>query len=307
LAYENITNKKFLNGAGVGKLWELIRARYDSKLDNVVAADGSVSVTNNNQVAVKISTESDNILQLKTGANAGLYVGAVSSESYAIERAEDSGDYAAVYQLKRYANGSATGVNAGVAINIPKDMVVSSGAVVEKSESGTWGAAGTYIELTLANATNDKLYIPVGGLIEYVTSGSTANDMVVINIDSATHQVTASITDGSITKAKLSTALQNVMDNAITSVTEGATDGTISVNGVEVAVHGLRSAAYANANSFDAAGAAAAVLGANTDTSATNTVYGVKQYASDAYAAILALTNTEIDNAVAAANATIDA
>lgn len=307
MPYETITNKKFLNGAGVGKLWELIRARYDPKLDNVVAADDSVNVTDNNKVAVAISAEEDNLLQLKTTGNKGLYVRAISSESYGIERDENPGDYAAVYRLKRYAGGSATGVNAGVAINIPKDMVVSSGAVVEKSEDGTWGAAGTYIELTLANSSNDKLYIPVGSLIEYVTSGSQSTDMVVIDIDSTTHQVTASITDGSITKAKLSTALQNVMDNAVTSVTTGATDGTISVNGVDVPVHGLRSAAYSNANAFDAAGAADAVLGSNTDTAATATVYGVKQYASDAYAAIIALTNAEIDSAVAAANATIDA
>lgn len=307
MPYETITNKKFLNGAGVGKLWELIRARYDPKLDNVVAADDSVNVTDNNKIAVAISAEEDNLLQLKTTGNKGLYVRAISSESYGIERDENPGDYAAVYRLKRYAGGSATGVNAGVAINIPKDMVVSSGAVVEKSESGSWGAAGTYIELTLANSSNDKLYIPVGSLIEYVTSGSQSTDMVVIDIDSTTHQVTASITDGSITKAKLSTALQNVMDNAVTSVTTGATDGTISVNGVDVPVHGLRSAAYSNANAFDAAGAADAVLGSNTDTAATATVYGVKQYASDAYAAIIALTNAEIDSAVAAANATIDA
>ena len=84
-------------------------------------------------------------------------------------------------------------------------MVVESGSVVTNPEGQ---AAGTYIKLVLANATNDTLYIPVGDLIEYVTSGSAATDMVVIAID-ADHKVTATITDGAITEAKLE---KNVTD-----------------------------------------------------------------------------------------------
>ena len=57
------------------------------------------------------------------------------------------------------------------------------------------------------------------------------------------------------------------------TVTEGATDGTIAVNGSDVAVHGLGSAAYADTTAFDAAGAAgaasaAAVTSANSYTDA---------------------------------------
>ena len=89
-------------------------------------------------------------------------------------------------------------------------MVVKSGEVVTNPEGQT---AGTYLVLTLANATNDKVYIDVGNLIEYVTSGSGADDMVKIAV-SADHKVTASITDGSITKAKLATAVQASLDKA---------------------------------------------------------------------------------------------
>lgn len=115
---------------------------------------------------------------------------------YTVEKSEKSGDYAAVYQLMK------DGVAVGAAINIPKDMVVKSGSVVTNP---TGQPKGTYIKLVLANATNDTLYVDVGGLIEYVTSGSAAGDMVVIAIDEQTHKVTASITDGAITKAKLDT------------------------------------------------------------------------------------------------------
>ena len=105
-------------------------------------------------------------------------------------------DYAATYHLTK------DGVNVGAAINIPKDMVVEHGEVKEL-EAGVWGKAGTYIVITLANATDDKLYINVGALIEYVTSGSTTGDMVYVTVDPTTHKITATITDGTITEAKL--------------------------------------------------------------------------------------------------------
>lgn len=61
------------------------------------------------------------------------------------------------------------------AFYIPKDVVVKSGSVVTNP---TGQPKGTYIKLVLANATNDTLYVDVGGLIEYVTSGSAAGDKV---------------------------------------------------------------------------------------------------------------------------------
>lgn len=179
---------------------------------------------------------------------------------YTVEKSEKSGDYAAVYQLMK------DGVAVGAAINIPKDMVVKSGSVVTNP---TGQPKGTYIKLVLANATNDTLYIDVGGLIEYVTSGSAAGDMVVIAIDEQTHKVTASITDGAITKAKLETEVQTALNKAhehanaaeldkiatgdkakwdatsskVEGIAEGATkveasttEGNIKINGVETAV-----------------------------------------------------------------------
>jgi len=303
MAYETIETKKFLNSAGVGHLWEKIKDRYDSKLDNVQASDDSIVVTGVNGIGVQVSAEADNRLQLKTTGNKGLYVAPIADQdTYSIVKDDNSGDYAAIYHLQKTPNGSGTPVNVGAAINIPKDMVVESGTVETKSESGAWGPAGTYIHLVLANADDDDLYINVGDLIEYVTSGSQAGDMVVIAID-AQHRVTATITDGTITKAKLAQAVQNSLDaadSAVQSVAEGSTNGTIAVDGTDVAVHGLGTAAFTAATAYDAAGAAAAVLGADTDLASAATVYGVKQYASDVYTAIQALSNAEIDAAIAA-------
>ena len=74
-----------------------------------------------------------------------------------------------------------------------KDMVVESGEVKDLEAGSPWGDAGTYIVLTLANATSDKLYINVGTLIEYVTGGKTAD--IVVSVDPITHIVTATLTE----------------------------------------------------------------------------------------------------------------
>ena len=142
---------------------------------------------------------------------AGLKVTIPAAAEYSIIKDESSSDYAAVYHLTK------DGANVGASINIPKDMVVKSGAVVTNPEGQK---AGTYIVLTLANATEDKIYIPVDSLIEYVTSGSAADDMVVVNV-SGDHKVTATITDGKVTKAKLDVNVKASLDLADTAVQNG--------------------------------------------------------------------------------------
>ena len=135
---------------------------------------------------------------------AGLKVTIPAAAEYTIAKKADSGDFAAVYQLTK------DGTPVGVDINIPKDMVVKSGAV-ETNPAGQ--AKGTYLVLTLANATEDKVYINVGSLIEYVTSGSKTGDMIVVAV-SDDHKVTATITDGTITKAKLHADVQTSLNKA---------------------------------------------------------------------------------------------
>ncbi len=314
--YETITDKSFLDSTGVGTLWTRIRARYDSKLDSIAAHDDSVEITSGREVNVKISAASGNALELKTTGDKGLYVPTpAAQDTYTITKlGTPNTGAAASYKLQKYTGGTGTAadVSGAAVIDIPKDMVVQSGQVVTKgapSEGDPWPSAGTFIELTLANATNDKLYIDVANLIEYVTSGSQNGDMIVVAIDGQ-HKVTATITDGTVTKAKLASGVQASLDkadSAVQSIGQGSTNGTISVDGTDVAVKGLGSAAYTSSTDYDAAGAAAAVLGTNEDAASAATVYGVKKYASDAYAAIKALTTAQIDAAITAANAVIDA
>lgn len=178
-------------------------AEAQKKVGSVTAGDNSVTVAGTDTaptVAAKISQDADNALEL---AEDGLKVVIPAAAEYTIEKSADSGEYAAVYTLMK------DGVQAGAAINIPKDMVVESGSVVENPEGQ---AEGTYIKLVLQNVA-EPLYINVGSLIEYVTSGSAAGDMVVIAV-SDDHKVTATITDGSITLAKLATEIQTAIGKA---------------------------------------------------------------------------------------------
>lgn len=184
-------------------LAEAAQTAADAKVASVGAGDNSVTmggISTAPTVAVKLSQDADNAMEL---AEDGLKVVIPAAAEYTIEKAADSGDYAAVYALKK------DGVQVGASINIPKDMFVESGSVVENPDGQ---AEGTYIKLVLQNVA-EPLYINVGSLIEYVTSGSQAGDMVVIAI-SDDHKVTATITDGSITLAKLATDIQTAIGKA---------------------------------------------------------------------------------------------
>ena len=118
-------------------------------------------------------------------------------------------------------------------------MVVSSGKVETYTLSGEWGLAGTYLVLTLANATSDKVYINVGNLIEYVTSGSTADDQIQIEIDNE-HKVTATLKNSSVTKEQLDTNLQNELNSKVNAEyveQNGSKITKILVNGVEQTIN----------------------------------------------------------------------
>lgn len=163
-------------------------------------------------------------------------------------------------------------------IDIPKDLVVTSGTV-ETNPIGQ--EPGTYIVLTIANQS-DKLYINVGKLVDIYTAEQSASQVQVKITDheisativagsvsatelAANAVTTAKIADANVTKAKLETSVQTSLgkaDSAVQSVIEGTSNGTISVDGSEVAVHGLGSAAYVGTETFDSAGTASGLVSA---------------------------------------------
>lgn len=156
--------------------------------------------------------------------------------------------YAKSYTVKQGVDGDGNDIVIGV-IDIPKDMVVSSGQVVTYADGDSFPTgvteAGTYIELTIANATNDKLYINVGKLVDIYKVQENATQ-IQLAIDSSTREISATIVDGSVdtdaladdavitakiadkavTKVKLEQALQDSIDKADNAVSD------VKVNGV---------------------------------------------------------------------------
>lgn len=288
--------------SGLYKLIADVEAVAKARLESVEAGDNSVTIAGSAtkpSVAVKVSKASGNALSL---ADDGLKVEIpeVKIPKYSLVKDETAaaGDVATYHLTK-------DGVNEGVAINIPKDLVVASGSVITavagKLPEGVT-EAGTYIQLNLAN--NDKpLYINVGSLIEYVTGGSGENDAIQINVSSDTHKVTANVKNGSLTKKMLAAgvvASLDKADTAVQTVAAGEANGTIKVDGNEVAVAGLKDAAFATVKSINdtAQGyvnTAKAALEGNdaTDNENSATIKGAKKYADK-------VAKTASDNAGAA-------
>lgn len=285
-----------------------VLAVANGKVSSVKATDASVVIGGTATaptIGVQLSKGEGNALTLEADGLKVL-VPEVTHPEYSIVADTNPGAFSAVYHLTK------DGANVGSAINIPKDMVVSSGSV-ETFVGGNLPSGvtepGTYIVLTLANATSDKLYIKVDDLIEYVTGGSGENDAIQINVTSDTHKVSASVKDGSLTLAMLSSAVQaslNKADSAVQSVAEGTANGTISVDGANVAVHGLQDGAYATVASLNstAQGYATAVktelIGTDTDEASASTFVGVKKYADS-------VSGTAKSEAIASAQAKIEA
>lgn len=110
-------------------------------------------------------------------------------------------------------------------INIPKDMVVSGGRVVENPDAEH---TGKYIELTIANNDGTKLYIAVSDLVQaYTVQASAAQIQLAI---SPTNEISATIVPGSVgtteladksvTTEKLSDVLQSSIGDIATAKTD---------------------------------------------------------------------------------------
>lgn len=145
---------------------------------------------------------------------------------YDIVKDADSGDYAAIYHLTK------DGTNTGAAINIPKDLFVKEGKVVDNP---TGQPAGKYIELTLQNQTN-PIYINVADLVDAYTPG---NGITI----SATNEVSAKVVAANglsvgasgiameLASGTANGAMSSDQFTKLDGIDEGATADTITLNG----------------------------------------------------------------------------
>ena len=292
-----------VSSTGLYALIDEVKALAEGKVASVGAADRSVTIggtATEPTIGVAISADEGNALSL---AADGLKVTIppVTVPEYSLKKLDAAtAGMSASYQLTK------DGAGIGAVIDIPKDMMVKSGSV-QTYEAGSLPAgvteAGTYIVLVLNDTAETKLYINVGNLIEYVTSGSANGDMVFVNIDPQTHKVTATITDGTVTEAKLHADVKAKLAKAVSAVQEiesGTANGTIAVDGTNVAVHGLQDAAYATVASLNETAqskvdtAKGELLGEETDDNTKETIRGARKLAESSAASALADAKTYV-------------
>lgn len=249
---------QYINAKTAGIATDTALEALQRTVDELVeSASALEKISGENAIVVTDSDSADNTvtpvisLKLAEGDNAGnvvltqdanglkaeVEIPEVTHPEYSIVKDETSADYAAVYHLTK------DGTNVGVAINIPKDLVVKSGRVEDDN-----------LILVLNDEAATEITIPVASLIEYVTSGSAEGDDVIVAV-SGDYKVTATLSDA----IKDSLALA---DSAVQKVEAGSANGTIAVDGTDVAVTGLDTAAYKKVEDFDAAGSAQAVYDA---------------------------------------------
>lgn len=290
-----------VSATGLYALIDEVKALAEGKVSSVGAADRSVTIGGTATaptVGVAISADEGNALSL---ASDGLKVTIPEIPEYSLKKLDAAtAGMSASYQLTK------DGTGIGAVIDIPKDMMVKSGSV-QTYEAGSLPAgvteAGTYIVLVLNDTAETKLYINVGNLIEYVTSGSAEDDMVFVNIDPQTHKVTATITDGTVTEAKLHADVKAKLAKAVSavqSVTESTENGKILVDDTAVAVHGLQDAAYATVASLNETAqskvdtAKGELLGTEADDDTKETIRGARKLAESSAASALADAKTYV-------------
>ena len=243
-----VEEKKFLGTAGVQQLItntreeiaaaEAAAKKYADDLGVNYDAAGTAATKVQELADGQVKTNTEHIGtmdNLETTAKGDL-VSALNE----VRNAVSAGGISAAITMEEQTTGLGEGVlkayvlkqgdNTVGTINIPKDMVVQAGEVVVDPEGQP---AGTYIKLTLANATNDVIYVNVGTLVDIYKAKASAAQ-VQIAIDSATREISATIVagsvtatelaadavttvkiaDGNVTKAKLSTEVQASLDKA---------------------------------------------------------------------------------------------
>lgn len=177
----------------------LMSAADKAKLDalgdgtaGLTAIDASVVIASSEggtTIGVQVSNAEGNAIELKED---GLFVPSVSGAVEFIIEAQETAEtgYSATYKLKRTEGETSTYV--GDPINIPKDAVLSGGTyeIVETVDTPYAGAAvgDPYVDLTVANAEQSHIYIPLKGLVDTVKAGAgikVENNTVSIKLDEA--------------------------------------------------------------------------------------------------------------------------
>lgn len=221
-------------------------------LPQKVVYQSDVTPTANGNYITTTNDVKANLTALDTQLKAASDAAAAQSYTIAAQATPETG-FAATYVLQK----GGVDVSGSAKINIPKDMVVESGSVVDitfsenklwdgatdvtekiKGTGGTATAAdaGKYVKLVIANAASTALYINAKDLVDTYTAEQNATQVQLAidanNVISATIVAgsvtatelaanaveTAKIKDGNVTYEKLSATVQASLDKADTAL-----------------------------------------------------------------------------------------
>lgn len=292
--------KKFLDQAGVGTLWGKILVELNKKADDsdvegidsrLTTAEGKIAALEANpydDAAVRglISDNADAIDALEgrmdtaeadidtvdgkvdtlIGSDENKSVRTIANEELAAQLIPAAADESldTLQEIAAWIQshpGDASAMNA--AISALQGYMAGIGGENQPATVAAYVANA----ISALNIGNYALAADLTALASRVT----ANETAIAGIHEFENEA---VLDG-ITAAKVS-----AWDNALQAadIATGATNGTISVDGSDVAVKGLGTAAYTDTTAYDAAGAA-----------------------NEVYDAIIALTTAEIETAIAGA------
>ena len=186
------------------------------------------------------------------------------------------------------------------------NIATLSGTVADNLTATTKAIADAKFELLGDAGTN---YNTLGKLEDEIQK--VAQSVTDKNVSATGDTYVSASAEGNTVTVAATTALTQAVEkanSAVQSVAEGTTNGTIVVDGAEVAVHGLGSAAYTEASAYDASGAAATVKsellgkikdGDVTTIAALNTKIGDVEAAAKSYT-ISAVTVSDKENVLEA-------
>lgn len=209
-----------------------------------------------------------------------------------------STDFAKVYTLYQGKTESLPGRTIGT-INIPKDMVVESGTLVNEDGEGN---TGKFIKLVLANANNDVIYIDVKDLIDIYKA---AENAVEVQIAVTGNAISATLVDGGVSTAKLADgAVTNLKLAANAVSTEKVVDGAITKakldSGVQASLDKADSAAQVAAQA--AATAKSEAISAAAEDATTKANAAKSEAISEAAADATSKANKALEDAKAYAD-----
>lgn len=177
-----------------------------------IPAQADYTVTLTDEIAGTGEKTKQTLKQGKSGSEQTIGTIVVPDLKMEVKGTPNEG-YLKTYQFT-YGNGQA------FEVDIPKDLVVTSGEIIVVSDGAPVSGLtnGTYLKLTIANQT-EPVYINVADLCDVYT-GKTATDGVSIAV-SETNEISATLIGKAVAQDNLEDTLSKKIDDAVDSYTWG--------------------------------------------------------------------------------------